>query len=697
MHDTVQAAFLPGCSAPVAEARPLAWPELAALLGRVEAGAKDGPAWMPASIDPGPRTGERVREVTALVLDIEAAAVRDPDGSKRVTGPEPPPLDELAAELALLGWRVILHTSHSHTPDHPRYRAVFALSRPLDRGEVRPLGLHVASLLGIADATDAKALEPARLFYLPRAPRDRLQVFAHRTVEGAPLDVDALLKEATRAREALQAAVRHRPPPRSGSVIEAFNQAHDVREVIEAHGYIPKGRNRWLFPQSTTGLPGVRLLPESDPPRVFSSHGGDPLNNGHALDAFDVFRILGNGGDTTDAVREAARLLGMDTRPEPPPEGPPTDADDEPETERARDFALVPIHDLGHDDVPEPQYIVEPILPTGVPTLLGAHGGTGKSFLALILAACVAAGRDFMGMPVQRVRVVFYSAEDGRKVLRWRLQKICRALRIDPGELSRWLVVLDVTDTDPALFREAQESGVRVGVLTAAYNALKQWATDTESRLVIIDNASDTYDANENERARVRAFMRGLARLARRIDGAVMLLAHIDKHTAKTGKGTEGYSGSTAWHNSARSRLFLSEDDGLLVLDHQKANLGPKAEPLALAWDDGMMVPAQHAIGRQAAEAVTEKADVDAVQRAIEAAYKSGDNVPTGRTGPATTWHHLKTLPELPEALRDRRNKDRFWRALARLDREGKIRRETFRDSHRNERTKWVPCVYSGL
>jgi hypothetical protein len=152
-----------------------------------------------------------------------------------------------------------------------------------------------------------------------------------------------------------------------------------------------------------------------------------------------------------------------------------TDAtDDDTETEHPADFAQVPIHDLGHADVPAPEYIVSPILPTGVPTLLGGHGGTGKSFLALVLAVCVAAGRDFMGLPLRRVRVMFYSAEDGKGVLRWRLQKICRALDIDPNELAEWLIVLDVTDVDPALFREAGESGVRAGVLTPAFAELNR-------------------------------------------------------------------------------------------------------------------------------------------------------------------------------------------------------------------------------
>jgi len=68
------------------------------------------------------------------------------------------------------------------------------------------------------------------------------------------------------------------------------------------------------------------------------------------------------------------------------------------------------------------------------------------------------------------------------------------------------------------------------------------------------------------------------------------LLAHVDKNTSRNKKaeGGEGYSGSTAWHNSARSRLFLTRGgDGLLTLEHQKSNLGRMREPLTLNWLDG--------------------------------------------------------------------------------------------------------------
>lgn len=321
------------CRSPVGAVQRVTFDMLAASFAEPKLGAKDGPGWLPADIEVGPRNGERVKSISFLALDVEADAepVKDENGKslrdghgdiiKRVIGPEPPDVDTMLAELALHGWRCILHTSYSHGGtilpegiEHPRYRLIFDLSRSLAPAELKPLGLHVASLLGIADCIDTKALESARLFYVPRCPdADRASKYRHAVIEGEPVDVDALLGEMRRIEAARKAALTSRRPPASASVIEAFNAQADIASVLEEHGYSPKGRRRWLFPGSTTGLPGVRLLPDDGRgERVYSSHGGDPLNDGHAHDAFDCWRILDHGGDMTSAVKEAARLLGLD-------------------------------------------------------------------------------------------------------------------------------------------------------------------------------------------------------------------------------------------------------------------------------------------------------------------------------------------------------------------------------------------------
>lgn len=117
------------------------------------------------------------------------------------------------------------------------------------------------------------------------------------------------------------------------SVIDEFNLCHDVTELLRAHGYVKKG-SKWLFSGSSTGLPGITV----DEGRVYSHHAADPLANGHRNDAFEVYCLLEHGGDTSAAVKAAAKMLGIEsarsTAPRPPPLGdlppPPTDAANEP-------------------------------------------------------------------------------------------------------------------------------------------------------------------------------------------------------------------------------------------------------------------------------------------------------------------------------------------------------------------------------
>ncbi len=119
------------------------------------------------------------------------------------------------------------------------------------------------------------------------------------------------------------------------SVIDQFNQAHDVESLLAAHGYERKGR-KWLCPHSSTGLPGISI----NEGKMFSHHGSDPLANGRWNDPFAVFNILEHKGDDRAAVKAAARALGLDTptRPAVPPARDYPDAD-LPHTPSAEEYA----------------------------------------------------------------------------------------------------------------------------------------------------------------------------------------------------------------------------------------------------------------------------------------------------------------------------------------------------------------------
>jgi hypothetical protein len=102
----------------------------------------------------------------------------------------------------------------------------------------------------------------------------------------------------------------NRPARTDGqSVIEAFNNANALPDVLRSCGYTPAFAGRWNRPGGETA--GVILSP--DQRRSFHFSSNDPLNDGHQHDAFDVFRLLKHGGDFRAAVSAASADLGMKT------------------------------------------------------------------------------------------------------------------------------------------------------------------------------------------------------------------------------------------------------------------------------------------------------------------------------------------------------------------------------------------------
>lgn len=248
----------------------------------------------------------------------------------------------------------------------------------------------------------------------------------------------------------------------------------------------------------------------------------------------------------------------------------------------------ISISDVISNPSEPPAFVWEGYLPMGVVSMFGAHGGTGKSTIALMLAVSVVVGRELFGVHVRQGKSIFVSLEDSPQIVRYRLAKICSIWSIDPKALQGNLQIVDGTEY-PELFSAESRSA---GTTTDTYFELRRMVQDHKASLLIIDNASDAYGGDEIQRRQVRAFIRALGELAKISDCAVLLLAHVDKTTSKNqlSQGKEGYSGSTAWHNSVRSRLFMTrKDNDFLLIEHQKSNLGKLQEPLNLFWPDGKL------------------------------------------------------------------------------------------------------------
>lgn len=129
------------------------------------------------------------------------------------------------------------------------------------------------------------------------------------------------------------------------------------------------------------------------------------------------------------------------------------------------------------------------------------------------------------------------------------------------------------------------------GKLTPAFEGIMEVLRSRKPVLVVVDTLADTFGGNEIIRNQVRTFINGcLGKLALEIGCTVILLGHPSQAGKASGEGT---SGSTAWNNSVRARLYLERpadenaDPDERILTNKKQNYGPSAGELRLRWEHG--------------------------------------------------------------------------------------------------------------
>lgn len=278
-------------------------------------------------------------------------------------------------------------------------------------------------------------------------------------------------------------------------------------------------------------------------------------------------------------------------------------------------------------------FIVPGLIPRGVPTLFSAHGGAGKSYLNLQLAVCVAAGIPFLGRSVGKGKVIFYTTEEPDGEIERRLKRILMHYMLEPADVAANLEIRNGYGSGAnILFTGHKDTGKR---LTPNYHQFHDYCLHERPDLIIVDNVSEVFDANEIERALVRQFVQSMNALCKALNCGLILIGHVDAQTS-IGKSAKGYSGSTAWHNSVRSRLFLkvSEVPGQVVLEPSKSNYGPPQEAMVLGFNKQERVWELVATVAGKTPPVKKEEAVQRVLRAVAAIEHRGTMLPKTASGP---------------------------------------------------------------
>lgn len=240
---------------------------------------------------------------------------------------------------------------------------------------------------------------------------------------------------------------------------------------------------------------------------------------------------------------------------------------------------------------PAPRWIVKGVVPEADLIVLFGESGSGKSFMALDIAAAIARGQGWRGRRVRQGRVVYIAAE-GAGGFRNRVAAYCREHNLEAGALPM------------AVIADAPNLLLREDALDVAADIVQAGGAD----LIIVDTfAQVTPGANENaaeDMGKALGHCKGL----KRATGAPVLLVH---HSGKdAARGARGWSGLKAAAD-AELEVIRTPAGRMLRTSKQKdgedgLQWGFDLKVVSLGFDDD---------GDEITSCVTVEAEVPLVQR----------------------------------------------------------------------------------
>jgi hypothetical protein len=371
------------------------WDFLISYLKKARQGKKDGSGWIAAEMPDGPRKSEKVLSVSLLVFDIDNQddTITDIDLRKKVLSS---------------GYRAIIHSTYNHTPDNPRFRLILDISEPISPENHKALLLHVAQNLDISDCIDRVCVDSARYFYLPRCPKERLKDYIFWSSDGKPVDVSAYLDLKSISDKSLPITpARDMPEPSEWEENEAnVSKVKDFLSYCDANCDYQTWRDIIWSVSSLNWNAGPRILvhwsQESESHWTYDLHNQTENELNQLISSYDPKRGITIGTLIAHAKRNGRTQASPFDDISPLNDNPSESIQISKYSPMDRDQLMA---------LPKLKWKVKGIFPdTGIAAIYGPSS-SGKSWLAIDMAANICLGEDWFGYKCNKADVLYLCLE----------------------------------------------------------------------------------------------------------------------------------------------------------------------------------------------------------------------------------------------------------------------------------------------
>lgn len=242
----------------------------------------------------------------------------------------------------------------------------------------------------------------------------------------------------------------------------------------------------------------------------------------------------------------------------------------------------------------EPDYLIAGLIRRGGLLEIQAYGGSGKSWLAVNLALCVASGLPWLGrLPTKACTVACLDYENGFYEMARRLQANAKALELATPVQGIGLITM------PDMYMTSDGFEASITKLAAAY------------QVIVIDTLKAASPGVDENDSKMRESLDRLRRVGERTNCTFVVLIHSKKksNSATEIDPRERGRGSSAIYDAADAQLGIEYEQGKpLQVVQTKARSGRYIDPFQVAIEDGVD-GAVHVVASDAPKAASKSLD----------------------------------------------------------------------------------------
>ena len=516
---------------------------------------KDGPWFILGTFKNNHRHSSTWEQTGAITLDHDAGTLSE---------------EEIRASLA--GHAAIVSTTHSHTPERPKWRIILPLVTPIsDREQYKATVAAAERLFPDGTEFDSRSRLPEQLWFAPSCPVDAAEHYRAFALEGAPF-----------APVAVQPTRVESPKTAQPDSFEAEQRRREVRDLLDRVSL--EDAMQRLGVSSRDAWVKIGMSAKSYEPRagdIFAEWSAQQPGYAGDADCSAQWASFDKSGtakrvtiDTLRSLARGVRALASDFTAAPA-----SAANDAPATHAAAEpfpFVEAKRHDTS---APRPFIVKGLAAPGRVIEFLGKPGNS-KTALLCHTAKCIARGAPWFAKATKRYAVVVVASE-GRQDVLDRL----KGYDAIHGEQASEAPILVLSRVNFSSNDERDRLVTTIAAIERAYGV--------KVGALMVDTLAASTAGDEND----TAVMRDAAQRIRSVAEQFELAAFVTHHPTKSNEETS--RGAGAWLGAIDQQIFVKKHGGSFELSggkQRQSGLGRSRLAYDLesasagTWEDGDVI-----------------------------------------------------------------------------------------------------------